>query len=400
MTSPATLLTGVPLVENPLFPSLVDSLGLDNETRRIGLDLHEKGFAIVTFPDAEFDAVAGRIKQELSLAFDFDGWRREGWAKNQGLRIQDAWKSCADVRRLAVNEHIQELLSRLYGRRAFPFQTLNFPVGTQQHYHTDAVHFSSVPERFMCGVWVALEDISEDSGPLVYYPSTHRLPIFVNEHLSVSALESAGPFDNYATFEELWQELIDGLGLKPERFCVRKGEALIWAANLLHGGDRHHNPALTRWSQVTHYFFDDCAYYTPLLSDPFCGSIFFRTGMVDISTGKVVPNRYVDRDIPDRFIDTVSQGVRAPKIRLPADFSPELYLIANPDVRAAGADPATHYLQFGAREGRKLKPDDTAGCSAAAQESRPLGNEKRGMRRDLLLQRLLRVVRKGQLAPK
>ena len=57
-----------------------------------------------------------------------------------------------------MNTGILSLFSTLYGRRAWPFQTLNFPVGTQQHYHSDSVHFSSVPERFMCGVWVDLED--------------------------------------------------------------------------------------------------------------------------------------------------------------------------------------------------------------------------------------------------
>ena len=308
MTNPSTLMPGVPLIENPLFPSFVGSLGFDSETKRIALDLHVKGYAIIEFPDPDFDAVAERIKQMLASRFDLDQWRRDGWGQNLGLRVQDAWKTSAEVRRLAVNNRIQDLLSRLYGRRAFPFQTLNFPVGTQQHYHTDAVHFSSVPERFMCGVWAALEDIHEDAGPLVYYPGSHRLPIFVNEHLSVTSLESAGPYDHYARFEELWRALVHGLDLKEERFCPRKGQALIWAANLLHGGDRHHDSARTRWSQVTHYFFDDCAYYTPLLSDPFYGSIFFRTGLIDISTGKRVPNRYAGRDIPDEFISAASQA--------------------------------------------------------------------------------------------
>jgi hypothetical protein len=357
MTNSHTLMSGVPLVENPLFPSFVDSLNFDPETKRVAMDLHDKGYAVIEFPDAEFGAVAERIKQTLACQFDFDGWRQHGWPKNAGLRVQDAWQNCADVRRLAINEHIQTLLSVLYGRRAFPFQTLNFPVGTQQHYHTDSVHFSSVPERFMCGVWVALEDIDEEAGPLIYYPGTHRLPIFVNEHLSVTALDSAGAYDNYARFETLWRALVDGLGLKPERFCVRKGEALIWAANLLHGGDRHHNPAHTRWSQVTHYFFDDCAYHTPLLSDPFYGSISFRTGITNISTGRPVPNRYVDRDIPIKFISTVARERSSPKSLLPSDFSPALYLAANPDVEAAGVDPVAHYLEFGALESRKLKPE-------------------------------------------
>jgi glycosyltransferase involved in cell wall biosynthesis len=37
---------------------------------------------------------------------------------------------------------------------------------------------------------------------------------------------------------------------------------------------------------------------------------------------------------------------------LPPGFNPELYLQLNPDIRAAGADPAGHYLRHGAKEGR------------------------------------------------
>ena len=59
-----------------------------------------------------------------------------------------------------------------YGREPLPFQTLNFRVGTQQEPHSDAFHFNSDPPGFMCGVWVALEDIDEASGPLVYFPGS------------------------------------------------------------------------------------------------------------------------------------------------------------------------------------------------------------------------------------
>jgi hypothetical protein len=356
MTSPNSVLPGVPLVESPLFRSFVDSLGFDEETKRIALDLHLKGYAVIQFPDPDFDAVADKIVETLAPRFDLGAWRQHGWKDNAGLRVQDVWDSCPGVRRLAANKKVQDLLSRIYGRRAFPFQTLNFPVGTQQHYHTDAVHFSSVPERFMCGVWVALENIKEDAGPLVYYPGSQRLPIFTNEHLSITSLDTTGPYDNYSRFEETWRALVHGLDLKAERFCPRKGEGLIWAANLLHGGDRQNDPTLTRWSQVTHYYFDDCAYYTPLLSDPFRASIFFRTGLVDISSGKSIPNRYGGRNIPDDVLHTMSRARQIGTPQLPPDFNPDLYLDANPDVKAAGVDAATHYLNFGRVENRKLRP--------------------------------------------
>jgi hypothetical protein len=36
--------------------------------------------------------------------------------------------------------------------------------------HADAVHFHAEPALFMCGVWIALEDIRPDAGPLAYVP--------------------------------------------------------------------------------------------------------------------------------------------------------------------------------------------------------------------------------------
>jgi hypothetical protein len=41
---------------------------------------------------------------------------------------------------------------------------------------------------------------------------------------------------------------------------------------------------------------------------------------------------------------------------VPTGFDDELYLQANPDVRAAGVDARTHYLDYGRKEGRRLRP--------------------------------------------
>ena len=107
----------------------------------------------------------------------------------------------------------------------------------------------------------------------------------------------------------------------------------------------------TRWSQVTHYYFEDCAYYTPMWSDPFAGRIAFRD-IVDISTGREIPCVYGGAPINTRFLSVVDP--RPP--RLPPDFDAARYLAANPDVAMAGVDARQHYLEFGFREGRPLAP--------------------------------------------
>lgn len=350
-------LPGVPNIESPFFGEIFSSMDISDEERAIAVSLHERGYAIIDFPEREFGKIADDIKQSLTDRYDWDDWLKSGHENGDGLRLQDAWKFDESVKRIATNAEILRLLSLLYGRPAWPFQTLNFPVGTQQHFHTDSVHFSSVPERFMCGVWVALEDVSADAGPLIYYPGSHKWPIYTNEHIVRPAMDSE-TLPTQAVFEPMWSELVRAQHMEQEHFLPKKGQALIWTANLLHGGDRHINKDATRWSQVTHYYFDDCAYYTPMLSDPFFGNIQFRK-LSNICTGQVVDNVYAGRRILDEFIDNsqrldfINNGL---KPDLPDDFDPFLYLAANPDVARAGADPVAHYLDYGRREGRALKP--------------------------------------------
>ena len=76
-----------------------------------------------------------------------------------GSRVFNGWKISRAVRAIALAPRILRVLRQLYGRKPLPFQTLNFPIGTEQKVHSDVIHFASDPPTYMCGVWVALEDI-------------------------------------------------------------------------------------------------------------------------------------------------------------------------------------------------------------------------------------------------
>jgi hypothetical protein len=343
------LLPGVPLVESPFASGIFDTPDTDPELRRIAMDLSVKGYAVLDFPDPAFDATAEAIKTALGPRYDFDHWRAVDHPRGEGLRLQNAWRYDAHVKAIAGNAQVLDLLRRLYGRPAAPFQTLNFPVGTQQHTHTDSVHFSCNPERFMCGVWVALEDTDDDNGPLTVWPGSHRWPIYTNEHIGRCVTQMDEP-PTQLLYEDMWQALIEASGIEPTVFRAKKGQALIWTANLLHGGAPQRDPARTRWSQVTHYFFEGCAYYTPLLSDTFFGRIAFRKP-VNILTGQELPQSYAGRRIPDGVLQ--GTALDEPPVE---DFDAALYLAANPDVKAAGWNAAEHYLAHGRKEKRRLRP--------------------------------------------
>ena len=349
-----TLLPGVPNVESPFFAKIFGGANVDAATLRIATDLHVKGYAIIDFPEPEFDAMAEEIKRSLHDNYDFAMWHNTGHEQGVSLRLQDAWTSNQNVRDIACNKNIIELLTRLYGKQAWPFQTLNFPVGSQQHYHTDAIHFNSMPERFMCGVWVALEDIDATNGPLVYFPGSHRWPVYTNEHIG-RCMAEADEAPTQEIYEAMWRALVEAQSATPEYFMAKKGQALIWASNLMHGGARQLEKTRTRWAQVTHYFFEGCAYYTPMLSDPPYGSVHFRA-LKNILTGEIMPQQYAGYDTPPLFVQACNPAVERWVEAEEFSFDKNLYLQANPDVARAGYNPYEHYLMFGIKERRKLRP--------------------------------------------
>ncbi len=180
-----------------------------------------------------------------------------------GERVQDAWKYSQAVHALATEKNVLRALDKLYGRKALPFQTLNFPIGTQQKLHSDTVHFNSMPSGFMAGAWIALEDVDMENGALIYYPGSHKLKEYNMQDLGYEAGRKHYP--DYENFMENWAKTS---GNEPYYGVMKKGQVLLWHANLLHGGSKHIDKKRTRHSQVTHYFFEGCKYYTPMSSTP------------------------------------------------------------------------------------------------------------------------------------
>jgi len=370
MMSKASVLRGVPVVESPLYALAVEELGLNADERRIADDLHHKGYAVIDFPDPEILDRIERIKRRLAPRFGLDENDPSRRVREASVRrVQDAWHEDEDVRAIAANPGILALLGTLYGRRAIPFQTLNFPVGTEQKLHSDSNHFSSLPERFMCGVWLAMEDVHPDAGPLTYAPGSHRWPLITNAMIGRRG-EGGQTHSAQAPFEAAWDALLEVHGTTQELLLAKKGQALIWAANLLHGGSTQNDKSLTRWSQVTHYYFENCIYYTPAFSDEAVGRLALRS-ITDVATGEPVPNLYLGQPLaqssiePEQPVTPASsrwwwQTASKPKLdagQLPSDFDAKTYLDLNPDVAASGVDAALHYVRHGRNEGRAYRTD-------------------------------------------
>ncbi len=178
-------------------------------------------------------------------------------------RVQDAGVVSQAVRALASHPTLLDFLGHAYGRRPFPFQTLNFVRGSQQAAHMDSLFFDSEPARFMAGVWLALEDITEDSGPLFYYSGSHRLHASGWDALPDMPVGVAGMDVSVRHSQDL-AALLAEHGLEKVTLTPKKGQAVVWTANVAHGGSPVLNRASTRQSLVIHYYFERCVYTTPM----------------------------------------------------------------------------------------------------------------------------------------
>ncbi|WP_171018849.1 phytanoyl-CoA dioxygenase family protein [Microbulbifer harenosus] len=219
-------------------------------------EFQRDGFLILDYKIK--DDLLDRVIEGVERLYDRPGG---GGQYLHGTRVQDAWRYDAGVRSVALDKRVLKSLQQLFGRKPRPFQTLNFPVGTEQKTHSDTIHFNSQPSGFMAGVWVALEDVDETNGALIYYPGSHKLPEITMQDVGVTP-----SYAHYPEYERYIQSLVERKGLPVQRGILQKGQVLIWHANLLHGGGSHPDKARTRHSQVTHYYFDGCRYFTPMQS--------------------------------------------------------------------------------------------------------------------------------------
>ena len=362
-------LSRVPLVESPFF--CIDAPSVLNKFEMlVAENLHKNGFAVIDFPDPDLFKKIDEIKSDLDPVCDWSSWREN---KVAGLRIQDAWQTNENVKSIAANEEIIQLLSSLYMRRAIPFKTLNFPVGAEQDLHSDHAHISSAPERFMCGVWVAFEDIDEANGPLFYYPGSHRWPSLLNEFFEQSPDSIQDPYPNFDRYENAWKQLAIAENVKKEKFLAKKGQALIWSSNLVRGSSPHLNKEITGWSQVTHYCFEGCDYTTSGANQIYQEKGIFRD-IAEAGSENSLRNRMKNRPVNQNFTicanldyDVSSCNTSEALIRkilfsnyrdraeIRQDFRPFGYLKNNIDVFKTGIDPYEHYIIYGKAEGRRYK---------------------------------------------
>ncbi len=186
------------------------------------------------------------------------------------------------ARQAIFSPPIRRFLELLFERPAMAFQSLVFSYGTEQDMHQDTAFVVLRSPLEFTGLWIALEDIEEGTGELQYYEGSHRIPQFLWEG-KCRAMPPGTTSQN--DFLRWMVEKPEELGCPLRKFTPRKGDALVWHADLVHGGSPVTKKGHTRRSLVTHL--------CPVDNDPAYAHDRSTTGKVRHDSGGYIV--HVDR---------------------------------------------------------------------------------------------------------
>ncbi|WP_291934897.1 phytanoyl-CoA dioxygenase family protein [Chryseobacterium sp.] len=234
---------------------------LTQESKESALQYDENGYMVIrNFLSAD---KADRINDEI------DKLMKDGTLKfRYGGKLMFAIHHSDIIKNIGSDKDFLEFLSLLLDGKAKLFQSINFINGSQQKTHSDSIHMTTYPLGGLLGVWIALEDVDETNGALHYIPGTHKLPYFLNSDYDNEGSALKIGKKSYKAYEEFLDDKVKEMGLEKEIFRAKKGDLLIWHANILHGGEPHIDKNKTRKSLVYHFFDENSVCYHEVTQRP------------------------------------------------------------------------------------------------------------------------------------
>lgn len=145
---------------------------------------------------------------------------------------------------------VLRFLTQIFERPPVAFQTMTMRKGSQEELHIDTGPLTLTEPMSMAASWVALEDVQPLSGEFQFIPGSHRLPELLHHGTHKG---HHGDFQEYHNILQATLRMCEERGLKSETFMAKKGDVLIWHADLMHGGAPIQDQKRTRKSLVVHF---------------------------------------------------------------------------------------------------------------------------------------------------
>ena len=140
----------------------------------------------------------------------------------------------------------------VYKEPAKIFQSLYFKKGSTQCLHQDPAYVVIQPNPYnIIACWIALEDVKEGSGELMYIPESHNKMKFRygNGRMHFNREKDSDMLHHHHL--HVLKEMSKEFPLV--HYFPKKGDILFWHAGLVHGGSEITDESLTRQSIVGHY---------------------------------------------------------------------------------------------------------------------------------------------------
>lgn len=214
--------------------------------------------------------------------------RMEHAVDRLGSRVVDSFVALPQALDLFATPALVEFLRLIFDAPPLLFQSISFDQGSQQGLHQDTAYVVVNRPMELAACWIALEDVQPGSGELIYVPGSHRFPDFDFGYGEKHWRGGQAEIQSHTTWSYWIINESKRQGLPVKRFLARKGDILIWHADLAHGGSQVQDFALTRQSLVGHFcpadarpfYFDHGSYRSRIAEH---GALHYSSGHYDLA---------------------------------------------------------------------------------------------------------------------
>jgi hypothetical protein len=184
-------------------------------------------------------------------------WLRNNRDRPGGWPYATPYMNHPELLRLITWKPLFDQVSELIGEPAGVHLVLSGWRSSTRNWHQDSYLNPREVGDFYAAVWIALQDIHEDSGPFQYVPGSHRWPQVTRARI-LAALpnnqrDKDWPWHSERILTPLFEREIGKRGIEPVKYLPKRGDVLIWHSRLLHRGTRPIDTQLERRALIAHY---------------------------------------------------------------------------------------------------------------------------------------------------
>jgi hypothetical protein len=244
------------------------------------INLLSGGFADKDLPWLDRESVGDSLLSQVAETWRTDGvlvlesfmpddiidTYKEAWVQHNRINYdrpmgypgECAYYQVPSLMELATYKPLHDVLEQLIGDPMGIHLNLTGWKSTTRNWHQDGYLNPDSNNDHYLAVWVALDDIHEDSGPFEFVRGSHVLPRITQEgakqRIPVSLRDDpAWPRYSEEFLTPMFEDILTRGELEKEKFIASKGDVLIWHSRLMHRGTVPNNPDLWREAVILHY---------------------------------------------------------------------------------------------------------------------------------------------------